>query len=83
MFHKVIRVKALDNYILLIEFEDKSKKKYDIKELCTKRKEFKELVNDKGLFNSVQVDVGGYGISWNENIDLSCEELWENGEQER
>ncbi len=21
----------------------------------------------------------GYGISWNDEIDLSCDELWENG----
>ena len=22
---------------------------------------------------------GEYGISWNDEIDLSCDELWENG----
>ena len=25
-----------------------------------------------------KVDVGGYGISWNDEIDLSCDELWDN-----
>ena len=31
------------------------------------------------LFKYVKVDVGGYGVVWNEHIDLSCNELWENG----
>ena len=32
-----------------------------------------------GLFQNVKVDVGGYEIYWNDSIDLSCEELWNNG----
>lgn len=39
-----------------------------------------EKLKEKELFEKVKVDVGGYGISWNEDIDLSCEEIWENGE---
>ena len=31
------------------------------------------------MFNAVSVDPGGYGISWNDDIDLSCDELWEHG----
>lgn len=33
----------------------------------------------KGLSEQVKVDVGGYGISWNDEIDLSCDELYDNG----
>jgi hypothetical protein len=29
---------------------------------------------------AVRVDPGGYGISWNDHIDLSEYELWTNGE---
>ena len=31
------------------------------------------------LFRTVQVDPGGYGVSWNEEIDLAESELWEHG----
>ena len=31
------------------------------------------------VFSSVIVDVGGYGIVWDDELDISCEELWENG----
>ena len=38
--------------------------------------DFKTIPN---LFHQVKVDVGGYGISWNDDIDLSSNELWDNG----
>ncbi len=31
------------------------------------------------LFKCVKVDAGGYGVSWNDEIDLSESELWLNG----
>ena len=33
------------------------------------------------LFDLAHVEVGGYGIVWNKDIDLSCDELWENGKE--
>jgi hypothetical protein len=35
----------------------------------------------KTLFDLVHVEVGGYGIVWNKDIDLACNELWENGKE--
>lgn len=34
---------------------------------------------DTYLFSDVIVDVGRHGIVWNDELDLSCDELWENG----
>ena len=79
MFFKVTSVKPLDNYILLVSFENGTQKRYDVKPLFNKWDIFKDLVNIPGLFKNVNVDTGGYGIYWNEYIDLSCNELWENG----
>ena len=31
------------------------------------------------LFRAVQADPGGYGISWNDELDLSEAELWRHG----
>ena len=31
------------------------------------------------LFSSVETDIGGYGIIWNDEIDISCDELFKNG----
>ncbi len=78
MFHKIKNVYPKDNMIIEVDFDNKVKKEYDIKTILNKWIIFKKL-EDEELFKKVKVDVGGYGVSWNENIDLSCEELWKNG----
>lgn len=78
MFHKIKNVLPKENLIIEVEFENKIKKEYDLKKVINKWKIFEQL-EDKELFKKVKVDVGGYGVSWNEDIDLSCEEIWENG----
>ena len=79
MFHTIKSVQPLENYILLITFKDGATKIYDVKILFEEIDAFNDLKNMKGLFEQVKVDVGGYGISWNDEIDLACEELWNNG----
>ena len=61
--------------------EDNVIKYYDVKPLFDKWLEFKALENVECLFEQVKVDIGGYGISWNDKIDLSCDELWTNGKE--
>ena len=78
MFHKIKNVKPLKNYTLEIIFQDNTTKYYDVNRLFEKWPIFKDLINIDGLFEQVRVDIGGYGISWNDEIDLSCNELWEN-----
>ena len=78
MFHKVKKVKALEDYILEVTFENNEIKYYDVKPLFEKWIVFQELENTK-LFEQVKVDTKGYGISWNDNLDLSCDELYNNG----
>ena len=34
------------------------------------------------MFFGVTVGVGGYGAVWNDDLDLSSDELWENGADE-
>ena len=79
MFHKVKSVMALNDYKLMIIFAEGITKVYDVKPLFNKFDIFNELKED-GLFYECIVDVGGYGISWDDDIDLSCDELFENGE---
>ena len=80
MFHKVKAVNSLPDYRLSVQFAEGVTKIYDVKPLFTKWKPFKALENAPELFSGVEVDVGGYGIIWNDDLDLSCDELFENGE---
>ena len=78
MFHKVKSVTALPNLELDVQFVNGTTKIYDVKPLLDRIPEFKAL-EDEALFSHVEVDTGGYGIVWNDDLDLSCDELWEHG----
>lgn len=80
MFHKIKNVSALPEYKLSVQFAEGVTKIYDVKPLFEKIPLFAEL-KDNAEFACVSVDVGGYGIVWNDDLDLSCDELWENGVQ--
>ena len=79
MFHKIKEINPLKNYILLATFEDGTVKTYDVSPLFNEIEIFNTLKEVPHVFEQVKVDVGGYGISWNDEIDLSCDELWDNG----
>jgi hypothetical protein len=76
-FPKIEAVKPLPDKKLLVRFVGGEQKVYDCRPLL-KQESFSALQNDS-LFQQVKVDVGGYGISWNELIDLSESELWLQG----
>lgn len=79
MFHKVKNVFVLPDYKLNVQFAEGVTKMYDVKPLFDKIPIFKSFKEQPEKFADVSVDVGGYGIVWNDEVDLSCDELWENG----
>lgn len=81
MFHKIKNVSPLQDYKLSVQFTEGETKIYDMKLLFEKLPMFKFFLEHPEEFFCVSVDVGGYGIIWNDEFDLSCDELWENGVQ--
>ena len=81
MFHKVKNVNALPDCKLSVQFSEGVTKIYDVKPLFEKYSFFLPLKDSPELFSSVVVDQGGYGIIWNDDMDISCDELWANGEE--
>ncbi len=80
MFYKIKTVSPLPDYRLSVRFINGTTKIYDVKPLFNKIPAFDELKSQE-LFCQAEVDVGGYGVIWNDDLDLSCDELWENGEE--
>ena len=76
-YPKILSVKSLPNFQLFVVFQDQTKKVYDCSHLLS-QEPFKPLT-EAALFNTVKVDQGGYGISWNDDIDIAESELWING----
>ena len=62
---------------LVVGFDNGIEKEYDCAPLLA-RSAF-QLLKDPGFFRAVRVDTGGYGISWNDDVDMSEYELWTNG----
>lgn len=76
-FPKVKEVVPKSNKRLLITFQNGIQKIYDCSALLNDKHFY--LLSDDTLFKSVKIDNDGYGISWNEEIDLSESELWIHG----
>lgn len=78
LFHKIKSVSPLSDMKLSVQFVNGTTKQYDVAALGKRLKPFRDL-EDVRLFSMVEVDTGGYGIVWNDELDLSCDELWEHG----
>lgn len=71
---KVVKAKALDNYILSLEFNDGTIKEFDFKPLL-KYEIYKPLTKNN-LFSKVYVE---YGVpTWDDDIDISADYLYTN-----
>lgn len=77
--HKIKSVKPLDSFVISVIFQNGVEKTYDMKTLFHTFPQFTVFENITGLFEQVKVDTGGYGISWNDELDLDAEEIWEEG----
>lgn len=73
----VASVRPLPDRRPLITFRDGSRRIYDCNHLM-ERDRFRLLATD-AFFKAVCVDPSGYGISWNDDMDLSEWDLWEYG----
>lgn len=81
MFHRIKQVSPLPEYKLCVQFSEGVTKLYDVTPLFDRLPVFKSLMERPEEFLEVSVDIGGYGIIWNDDLDLSCDELWANGVQ--
>jgi hypothetical protein len=74
---RIVSAKAMDDHTLMVEFTNLEVKKYDISKLLDNPM-FATLRNS-GFFRSFTIEPGGYALVWNDEIDISEYELWQNG----
>lgn len=74
---KIVRAEAIGEYVIRVEFANQDIKDYDISALIEKPM-FAPL-RKPPFFRNFQVEPGGYGLVWNDDIDISEYELWVNG----
>ena len=76
-YPKISSVKPGRDKMLLVTFDNGDQKIYDCMPLL-QRKPFRPL-QDESVFRCVHTDSHGYGVLWNDDIDLAESELWLNG----
>lgn len=80
MFHKAVEIKYLSGTSLELTFQDGIVKRYDMHSLFNKYPQFTAL-SDRELFTSGRLT--GYGIIWNDDLDIETDTIYEDGETVR
>lgn len=79
MFHKLQGVFPMEDFVLGCKFKNGAVKLYDMKPLMRDDSVFSYFKEHPDIFYQVTVSPGGYGIIWNDDLDLAAEEVWVNG----
>lgn len=77
-FHKVCAVFPLPGLRLLSMFSNGVTKLYEMAPLIA-RYPILDKLRDEDCFSSAAVDRGGYGVVWDDDADVSADEIWDNG----
>lgn len=78
--HRIItEVKVQDNLKFEAIFADGEVVLFDVKTLFKKYPAFQQLESTE-LFNNLTIDGIGYGVSWNDELDLSSDGIYVKGE---
>ena len=77
-YPRIASVEALHGFRLRVTFVNGQARLYDF---TTKTGlPATALLRDEALFLTAHVDGGGYGVVWNDELDIAESELWLNGQ---
>ena len=77
--HRIItKIKTLNNMEFEATVSDGEVVLFDVKTLLEKYPVFHQL-EDECLFNQLKIDGIGYGVSWNDELDLASEGIYSRG----
>jgi hypothetical protein len=75
---RIVSAKAIDDNTLMVKFANLEIKKYNISKLLNNP--MFAMLSNPGFFINFKIEpAGGYALVWNEDIDISEYELWQNG----
>ena len=77
-YPKIKAVEPLAHQRLMVSFHNGEQRLYDFGSQLDSPP-FAPLRNE-ALFKCARVDIGGYGVIWNDEIDIAESELWLNGQ---
>lgn len=80
MFHTATNVTFLEDVTMEVTYRDGKVIRYDMSKLFSKYPQLIKLREDRKLFESGYLDPGGYGIIWNDELDIDATSVYHDGE---
>lgn len=81
MIIRMKSVEALDDYILLVTFDDDKVVEYDMKDDMKTLPSYDDLERIQGLWKQVLLDESRTCVYWNDYIDLPSDMIYEFGKE--
>lgn len=78
---KIEDIVPLDNFCLLVFFQDGMVRKCDLKSYFESIPAFRILLRKEEYFYQVRMQTGGFGVTWDANMNISDSELYGMGEK--
>lgn len=77
--HTATELRLIGDGVLEVDFKDGESRRYDMKHLIPKIPCMKRLVEEEGLFAQGKLSPAGWGIDWDDEVDVDIEEIYING----
>ena len=79
MIPRIKDIKAIDDFQLIVSFDDGFCVCYDVKDDMENIDDFKSLERVAGLWPAVKLDSSRTCVFWNDQIDLASDTIYEYG----
>ena len=79
MHYIATKVRFLQDVTVEVTYQDGKVVQYDMSQMFKKYPQLEELRINRKLFESGHLDVGGYGIVWNDELDFDATSIYEDG----
>ncbi len=79
LLKRITSVAAKEHFTLVVKFTTGERKEVFLRTLIEGNKVFSALQDNKDYFNQVKIAKGGFGLYWDDNLDVSAEFLYDKG----
>lgn len=80
MHYIATKVRFLEDVVIEVTFQDGKIIRYDMSQMFDKYPQLEELRRNRKLFESGHLDVGGYAVIWNDELDFDASSIYEDGD---
>ena len=79
MHYSAVKVKFLEDVTLEMTFQDGKVIRFDMSQMFDKYPQLEELRKDRKLFESGHLDLTGFAVVWNDELDFDATSIYEDG----